>query len=103
MPSLHWLCFRVGGCFEGLLLIEAHSLQAARMHADLSGLDPGGECEGRELHPDDARAIPRRFIGRLLDEDEVADLERILVAAMHKKPRAASVRRASGQRRRVLP
>ena len=103
MPSLYWLCYRLGGSFEALLLIEAHSLPEARLHADVSGLDPGGECESRALHPDDARAIPRRFIGRLLGEDEVGDLERILVAAMRKKPRAASARRAGGQRRRRLP
>jgi|SRR5215468_3841322 len=101
MPSLYWLCYRVGGSFEGLLLIPAHSLGAARLRADLEGLNPGGECEARELHPDDARAIPKRYIGRLLGEDEVEDLERILVAAISKKPAAPSVRRLSGRRRRA--
>ena len=98
MPSLYWLCYRVGGCFEGLLLIKAHSLTAARLRADVEGLDPGGECEAREMHPDDARAVPKRFIGRVLDEEEVADLERILVAAMKKKPAAPSVRRMTLRR-----
>jgi hypothetical protein len=47
--------------------------------ADRSGLDPGGECLCVELHSDAAAGIPRSFISRLLDQDEVAELERIMV------------------------
>jgi hypothetical protein len=66
---LYQLCFRVGGAFEGALFIEASSVGAALWEAARAGLDPGGECDGIELHPDDARAIPRKFFGRLLDAD----------------------------------
>jgi len=93
MSSLYSLCYRVGDSFEGLVLIDAHSLPDARLRAELEQLDPGGECEGHEISPDDARVIPAKFIGRLLDEYEVADLERILIANTSKKPAAPSVRR----------
>ena len=91
--GLYQLCYRVGGAFEGVVFVEASSLGAALWQADRQGLDPGGECDGIELHPDDAEAIPRKFIGRLLGEDEVADLGRILLAGICKRPPAPSVRR----------
>jgi hypothetical protein len=91
--GLYQLCYRVGGAFEGVAFVEASSLGAALWQADRQGLDPGGERDGIELHPDDARLIPRKFIGRLLGEDEVADLDRVLCADIRKRPPAQSVRR----------
>src|SRR4029079_13319076 len=79
MRPLFWLCYSVGGSFEGLLLIDGLSVMDACRRAELRGLNPGGECEARELPALEARYIPRRFIGRLLQEDEAADLDRILV------------------------
>ncbi len=95
MRSLYSLCYRIGGSYEGVVLLEADSLPAAVLRAELVLLYPGGECEGHALSPDDARVIPGKFIGRLLDEIEFADLERILVANVRKKPAAPSVRRPS--------
>jgi hypothetical protein len=101
MRSLFWLCYRVGESFEGLVLIEANSLTDARVRAENDRLDPGGECEGHRIQPDDVRAIPARFIGRLLGEDELADLERILAANTPKKQPAVSVRIDRASRRRA--
>src|SRR4051794_37100950 len=99
MRSLYWLCYRVGGSFEGLVLLEADSLPDAHMMAETEDLDPGGECEGHPISPRDARAIPAKFIGRLLGEDEVAVIERILLANTPKKGPAPSVRGKRARRR----
>ncbi len=96
---VYQLCFRVGGAFEGVLFIEASSLGAALWEAERSGIDPGGECDAIELHADDAQAIPRKFIGRLLDEDELTELERVLLAKMRKRPPAPSIRRRRARAR----
>jgi hypothetical protein len=85
------------------VFVDASSLGAALWQANRQGLDPGGECDGIELHPDDARAIPRKFIGRLLGEDEAADLERIVLAGIRKKPPAPSVRRPQANDRVPRP
>jgi hypothetical protein len=94
---LYSLCYRLGGSFEGLALIEADSLPDALLRAELEEIDPGGDCEGQELAPDEARVIPRKFIGRLLDEDQATELERILLANVRKKPTAPSTRRRWSQ------
>jgi hypothetical protein len=79
--GLYQLCFSVGGAFEGIIFLEASSLGAALWRAERAGIAPGGgECDVLELHPDDARIIPERFIGRLLNRDEIAILERTLIA-----------------------
>ncbi|HLN08483.1 MAG TPA: hypothetical protein VK281_05940 [Xanthobacteraceae bacterium] len=101
MAHLYSLCYRLGGSFEGLVLLDAESMSAAVMRAEVENLDPGGECEAHEISPHDARAIPARFIGRLLGEDEAADLERILVANTPKKQPASSVRVDRPGRRRA--
>ena len=53
---------------------------------------------------DDADGIPRSFIGRLLDQDEVAELNRIMVAHIPKKQGAerAAVNSAVTTRRILL-
>jgi hypothetical protein len=88
--GLYQLYYRAGA----VMFVEANSPGGAPWWADRSGLDPGGECLCIELQSDDAARIPRSFIGRLLDQDEVAELERIMVAKMPKKGPAPSVRRA---------
>jgi hypothetical protein len=91
--GLYQLYYRVGGAFEGVIFLEASSLGAALWRAEQAGIAAGAECDVLELHPDDARIIPEKYIGRLLDRDEVADLERILIAGSPKKPAATSERR----------
>jgi len=92
---LYSLCYRIGNSFQGVVLVEADSPPAALLPAELEQLYPGGECDGHALSPGDARVIPGKFIGRLLDESEFADLERILVANVRKKLAVPSVRRPS--------
>jgi hypothetical protein len=96
--GLYQLCYTVGGAFEGVLFLEAGSHGAALWQADREGIAPGDECDVIELHPDDARAIPEEFIGRLLNEDDATELERTLIAGMRKKPAAPSVRRTATSR-----
>ncbi len=48
---------------RALVFIEASSLGAALWQADRDGLDHGGECDGIELHPDDARLIRENSSG----------------------------------------
>ena len=91
--GLYQLCYSVGGAFEGIVFLEASSLGAALWRAERAGIAPGAECDVLELHSDDARIIPEKYIGRLLDRDEVADLEHILIAGSPKKPATTSVRR----------
>ena len=97
---LYQLCYRVGGAFEGALFIEASSLGAALWEAERAGLHLGDDCDGIELHPDDARLIPREFIGRVLGQDELVEFERVLLANMHKRPPAPSIRRRRPARAR---
>jgi len=66
MRSLYSLCYRIGDSFEGVVLVEADSLPAAVLLAELEQLYPGGECEGHALHPDDARTLTARH---MLDDD----------------------------------
>jgi len=83
--GLYQLYYRPGDPFALVMFVEANSLGGALRWADRSGLDPGGECLCIELHSDAAAGIPRSFIGRLLDQDEVAELERIMVERIPKK------------------
>jgi hypothetical protein len=46
MRTLYSLCYRIGGSFEGVALVEADSLPAALLRAELEQLYPGGECRG---------------------------------------------------------
>ncbi len=87
---LFWLCYRYDGRFRGAVAIEAGSLAHARVKAAVLGLDPGCECEGHILDAASARLIPKRIIGRLLDEAELRRLRRIVAP---KKPPAPSVRK----------
>jgi hypothetical protein len=98
--GLYQLYYRAGDAFAGVIFVEANSLGNAPWRADRTGLDPGGECHCIELHSDDADGIPRSFIGRLLDQDEVSELERIMVACIPKKAPAPSVRRFAARPRR---
>jgi hypothetical protein len=96
--SLYRLSYRLGGAFEGAALVEASSLSEAQQRAEAQGIYPGGEVEGHRVAPADARVIPARFRSRLLSEDEVADLERLLVSIIPKKEPAPSVRRSAPKR-----
>jgi hypothetical protein len=91
--SLYQLCYSVGDAFEGVVFLEARSHGAALWAAKQEGIAPNADCHVIELHPDDARVIPSGFIGRLLGVDELAELERILMSRLHRKPAAPSARR----------
>jgi hypothetical protein len=84
------LCYRVDGEFKGLVLLEAESRAHASVRAELEDLSPGGDCEIYEVGPDEAQSIPGRFIGVALGPEAVAELERVIVESIPKKPSAPS-------------
>jgi hypothetical protein len=89
--SLYWLCYRVNGTFNGLVLLEADTEFHALMRAELEDLSPGGDCQSYEIGPTEAAIIPSKFAGIRLGRDEVAELERIVLANTPKKPPASSI------------
>jgi hypothetical protein len=91
MPALYWLCYRVGGNFERLVLLEGASRVDARLRAELENLNPGGDCEIYEIGAEKAQSIPAKFIGVALNRDAVSELERILLTNTPKKPPTSSV------------
>src|SRR5580704_4048911 len=98
MRSMYRLSYRVGGAFKGVVVVEGSSIGPAIERADQELT--GWACEAEPINPDEASAIPREFIGRLLDEGEAAELERILVERMQKRPPAPSVHRGRAERMR---
>jgi hypothetical protein len=89
--GLFWLCYRVEGIFSGLVLLDANSRADACLRAELENLNPGGNCDCYEIGAEEAQQIPGRFIGVLLGNEGVAELERIIVKHTPKKPPASSV------------
>ena len=98
--GLYRLVYSFGGAFDGVLLVEANSVGAALWQAHGEELDPGSDCHCVEVDPEDARNIPLEFIGHLLDQDEAAELDRMMVERMPKRPPVPSVRRPADRWRR---
>ena len=97
---LFWLNYRhPDGPFAVVAVVEAMALIQARMKAAVTGLDQGLDfAVGHELDEESARQIPADMIGRLLDDDDLRRLERIITP---KKPAALSVRRRTAAKRSV--
>ena len=73
---LWWLVYTRNGRLAGVAIIEAGSLIAARMRANLDGIAPEDAefGEGHELDENTAKAIPARQTGRMLTPKEAATL-----------------------------
>jgi hypothetical protein len=100
--SLYWLCYRVNGTFNGLVLLEAETEHHARMRAEVDDLSPGGDCESYGIGTAEAETIPSNFVGVLLGRNEVAELEKVVLANTPKRPPASSMANDnSGERERV--
>src|SRR6185369_8391358 len=89
--SLHWLCYRVDGTFNGLVLLESETEFHARMRAELEDLSPGGDCQSYEIGPAEAAIIPSKFVGVVLGKDEIAELEKVVLTDTPKKPPVPSI------------
>jgi hypothetical protein len=72
------------------------------MRAEVDNLSPGGDCEGYGIGAAEADTIPSTFVGVLLGRNEVAELEKIVLADTPKRPPAPSMANDnSGERQRV--
>ena len=101
MGPIHRVRYQVGGRFEGVILVDDDGLGAA-MGWPILKLDRDWTLQVDTIADEEAAAIPAKFIGRMLDEDEAAELDRLLMARMPKKKPAPFVRRSvPGARRRA--
>jgi hypothetical protein len=96
---MYRVSYRLGERFEGVLIVERSEIGKAIERADLD-LCSGWSIQAEPVSREDAALIPKRFIGRLLDEHEAAELDRVMVASIPKKPPAPSARRPFDRRRR---
>jgi hypothetical protein len=101
MSPIHRVRYEVDGRFEGVILVDDDGLGSA-MGWPILKLDGGWTLQVDTIADEEATAIPATFIGRMLDEDEAAELDRLLIARIPKKKPAPLVRRSlPGARRRA--
>jgi hypothetical protein len=91
---MYRVTFRIGARVEGILIVEDNELNQTLKRADS---DPDCDCEVEHIGSEEADSIPPEFIGEMLDENEAAELDRIMVACIPKKGPAPSVRRRATQ------
>jgi hypothetical protein len=87
------------GRFAGAVVVESSALVSARMTAAVYGLNDRLEfASGHQLDQESAGQIPANMIGRLLNGDDLRNLDRMV---LKKKPPAPSVQRRTSAKRKV--
>ena len=72
------------------------------MRAAVEGINQGADfAEGHRLDRAAAALVPATAIGRMLEQEEAAELIRRFERGMPKRPAAASVRRRAAARKRA--
>ena len=96
---MYRVSYRVGGRLEAVLIVEDQELNQVLEQAS-NNLNSECEVRAEPIGREEAGVIPTELVGHLLDEDEAADLNRIMVAQIPRKPPAPpSVRRPLARRR----
>lgn len=80
--SLFYLSFSRGPQFLGAVILPALSFSEGIQMAHLLGINPGGEVMGAPWPPGVPRPTPG-YLGRLLSQDDVHELDVALKARMH--------------------
>lgn len=70
---IHWLSFSHNGVCQGIVLVEAPSLEEALVRAQLLGIDPGGSCTGWTVGEDENDEYAHH-LDRLIPVEEVREL-----------------------------
>lgn len=80
-----------GSRFLGASIVEGEDIEEARDKADEEGCNPGGEIAGWIMIPSAAAKVPSYYRNRLMQADEIHNLEEIVNEPFTKSREDASV------------
>jgi hypothetical protein len=65
-----WLSFADDDGFRGAVIVHANDFLEAIMRCNLEGINPHGECQGREIPLGSVLKIPERWKNRILSRED---------------------------------